>query len=96
MMQLHLEKTLPYPVEEVTSDFEEIKRGETDSTILALAVHGPVLAQMCQPLRDAERLPDRVSLFALDIAAQCPTGQTVAAIWWNREISRSAFTNPAA
>jgi hypothetical protein len=38
MIQLHLEKTLPYPVEEVTSDFEEIQRTETESTVLALAV----------------------------------------------------------
>ena len=81
MLQLHLEKTLPYPVEEVTSDFEQIRQSETESTILALAVHGPVLAQLCQPLRDAERLPDRVSLFALDIAAHCPDVPTVAAVW---------------
>jgi hypothetical protein len=85
MIQLHLEKTLPYPVEEVTSGFEIIRQTESETTLLSFAVHGPVLQQLCQPLRDAERLPTHLSLFALDLAPQLPTGQRVAAVWAEQE-----------
>lgn len=81
MIQLHLEKTLPYAVEEVTSGFEIIRQTEHETTLLSFAVHAPVLQQLCQPLRDAERLPSQLSLFALDLAPQLPTGQRVAAVW---------------
>ncbi len=81
MIQLHLEKTLPYPIEEVTSDFVEVRRGTAETTALAVAVHGPGLTKLCQPLRTAERLPEFVSLFALDVAPHLPSGGVVAAVW---------------
>lgn len=85
MIQLHLEKTLPYPVEEVTSGFEIIRQTESETTLLSFAVHGPVLQQLCQPLRDAERVPSHLSLFALDVAPHLPTGQRIAAVWAEHE-----------
>lgn len=85
MIQLHLEKTLPYPVEEVTSGFEIIRQTESETTLLSFALHRPVLQQLCQPLRDAERLPSHLSLFALDLAPRLPSGQRVAAVWAEHE-----------
>jgi hypothetical protein len=85
MIQLHLEKTLPYPVEEVTSGFEIIRQGESETTLLSFAVHGPVVQQLCQPLRDAERVPSHLSLFALDLAPHLPKSQRVAAVWAEQE-----------
>src|SRR5687767_1145910 len=37
MIQLQLEKTLPYPIEEVTSEFEVISQDENESTLLSIA-----------------------------------------------------------
>jgi hypothetical protein len=85
MIQLHLEKTLPYPVEEVTSGFEIIRQTESETTLLSFAVHGPVLEKLCQPLRDAGRLPLHLSLFALDLAPRLPAGRRVAAVWAEHE-----------
>jgi hypothetical protein len=85
MIQLHLEKTLPYPVEEVTSGYEIIRQTESETTLLSFAIHGPVSQQLCQPLRDAERLPSHLSLFALDLAPHVPAGQRVAAVWAEHE-----------
>jgi hypothetical protein len=85
MIQLHLEKTLPYPVEEVTSGFEIIRQTESETVLLSFAVHGPVLQQLCQPLREAARLPSHLSLFALDLAPHLPTGRRVAAVWAEQE-----------
>jgi hypothetical protein len=85
MIQLHLEKTLPYPVEEVTSGFEIIEQTESETTLLSIAVHGPVLAQLCDPLRHAGRVPAHLSLFALDLVPHLPTGKRIAAIWGEPE-----------
>lgn len=81
MVQLQLEKTLPYPAEEVTSGFEVIRQDETSATVVTLAAHTPQLEQLCAPLRAAGRLPSRVGLFASYIAAGCPGDQTVLCLW---------------
>ncbi|RYD62339.1 MAG: hypothetical protein EOP84_34690, partial [Verrucomicrobiaceae bacterium] len=47
MVQLQLEKMLPYPVEEVTSDFQVLSSGETESTVVSLAVNAPSLSALC-------------------------------------------------
>src|SRR6188768_1629861 len=39
MLQLQLEKTLPFPVEEVSHGFEVLGQEENESTILAIAAH---------------------------------------------------------
>ena len=55
MLQLQLEKTLPYPLEEVSSDFEVIRQSETESTLLSVAANTHQLDQLCQPLRNRAR-----------------------------------------
>ena len=50
MVRIQVEKTLPYPPEEVTSDFEVIEQSETDSVISAVAVHNRKLNELASPL----------------------------------------------
>jgi len=85
MVQLQLEKTLPYPIEEVTSDFDVIKQGENESTLISVAAHTPQLDKLCEPLRTSSRLPHRVTLFAAHVAASCPADQTVLCVWQEEE-----------
>ena len=81
MVQLQLEKTLPYPMEDVTSDFDVIKQGETESTLISVATHTGQLNKLCEPLRSTSRLPRRVTLFASHVAASCPADQVVFCVW---------------
>jgi hypothetical protein len=81
MLQLQLEKTLPYPVEEVSSDFEVIHSAGNESTLLSVAAHSGQLDELCQPLRDISRLPQKITLFAMHVAAACPADETVLAIY---------------
>ena len=77
MLQLQLEKTLPYPVEEVSTDFEVLGTGENESTLLSVAAHSGQLDDLCQPMRAAERLPSKITLFAMHVAAACPPDELV-------------------
>ena len=81
MLQLQLEKTLPYPIEDVTSDFDVIKQGENESTLISVAAHTPQLNKLCEPLRTSARLPRRVTLFASHVAASCPADKVVLCVW---------------
>ena len=81
MVQLQLEKTLPYPMEDVTSDFEVIKQGESESTLISVATHTGQLNKLCEPLRTTARLPRRVTLFASHVAASCPADKVVLCVW---------------
>lgn len=81
MLQLQLEKTLPYPVDEVSSDFEVIHSAENESTLLSVAAHSGQLDELCQPLREQSRLPEKITLFAMHVAAACPADETVLAIY---------------
>ena len=85
MVQLQLEKTLPYPIEEMTSDFDVIKQGENESTLISVAAHTAQLDRMCEPLRASSRIPHRVTLFASHVAASCPPDKTVLCIWQEDE-----------
>ena len=81
MTQLQLEKTLPYPVEEVTSGMEIVGTAGEESTVITLAVHTPGLAELCRPLREAGHTPQRISLFAQAVAGRAPAGERVLMIW---------------
>ncbi|MGB8169568.1 MAG: hypothetical protein WCF18_18855 [Chthoniobacteraceae bacterium] len=81
MLQLQLEKSLPYPVEEMSSDFEVIHSAENESTLLSVAAHSGQLDEICQPLRDISRLPQKITLFAMHVAAACPADETVLALY---------------
>ena len=81
MVQLQLEKTLPYPIEDVTSDFDVIRQGENESTLISVATHTAQLNKLCEPLRTSARLPRRVTLFASHVAASCPADKVVLCVW---------------
>ncbi len=85
MAQLQLEKTLPYPVEEAASDLEVIHQAENESTVLSIAVHTESLARLCEPLRARQRIPAKITLFALHFAAACPPNEVVLGIWNEQE-----------
>ena len=71
MMQLQLEKTLPYPSYEVTSDLILSEVGESDSVIVAVAVSNSHLDTVSAPLRAAGRLPEKITVDAMHRAASC-------------------------
>jgi len=73
MARLQLEKTLPFPPEEVSSDIAVISRGETESNVLAIAVHNEHLDTLCAPLRARHLIPESVSVRVLQEAAACPS-----------------------
>jgi Tfp pilus assembly PilM family ATPase len=81
MLQLQLEKTLPFPVEEMSHGFELLGQDENESTILSIAAHHTQLDQICAPLRDKGRLPERITLEAQRVAAACPVNETALALW---------------
>lgn len=81
MVRLQLEKTLPFPPEEVASDFEIVQTGETGTLLLAITVYNAQLDALCEPLDAGVGLPDRITLFALHIAAACSPDEVVCAIF---------------
>ncbi len=81
MLQLQLEKTLPFPVEEVTHGYELLDQAENESTILSISAHHAQLDQICAPLRENGMLPERITLEAQRMAVGCPKDETVLAVW---------------
>ena len=69
MMQLQLEKTLPYPPETVTSDLIVTESSETESVIMAIALSNSYLDSLSAPLREIGRLPDKITVYPLHIAS---------------------------
>ena len=85
MLQLQLEKTLPYPLEDVSHGFEILGQTESESTVLTFAASRAQLDTLCAPLRDAGRVPARITLQALRVAASCPETGTILALWAEQE-----------
>jgi hypothetical protein len=81
MMRLQLEKTLPFPADEVTADLQVIRQDEKTTTLLAIAVSNAQLRDICEPLRALGRMPERITLFAAHIAAELPPDQIACAIY---------------
>ncbi|MGI8890794.1 MAG: hypothetical protein ACR2G0_08445 [Chthoniobacterales bacterium] len=69
MVQLQVEKSFPYPPEEVTSDFQLIEQSETESIVSAIAVHNPRLIEMASPLLNRGYIPHQVTVYAAQRAA---------------------------
>jgi hypothetical protein len=69
MMRIQVEKTLPYPPEEVTSDFEIIEQSESESIISAVAVHNQKLTELATPLLNRGHIPRQVTVYAAQRAA---------------------------
>ena len=69
MVRLQVEKSFPYPPEEVTSDFEVIETAENDSIISSVAVHNPRLTELAGPLISRGYIPRQVTVYAAQRAA---------------------------
>jgi type II secretory pathway component PulL len=69
MVRLQVEKTLPYPPEEVTTDFEVIEQTEEGSVVSAVAVHNQRLAEFAAPLLARGIIPRQVTVYAAQRAA---------------------------
>ncbi len=81
MVQLQLEKTLPFPIEGVSSDFVVVASGENESTLVSAAAQHAQIETLCKPLRDRDRLPEKITPFPMHIAAACPADETVLAVY---------------
>ena len=81
MVQLQLEKTLPFPIEGVSSDFVVVASGENESTLVSAAAQHSQIETLCRPLRDRDRLPEKITPFPMHVAAACPADETVLAVY---------------
>src|SRR5712675_3548689 len=64
MLQLQLEKNLPYSLDEVSHGFEVLSHGDNESTVLTVAAPHAQLDLLCAPLRESGRVPGRITLYA--------------------------------
>ena len=69
MVRIQIEKTLPYPTEEVTTDFEIIEQTEEGSVVSAVAVHNERLSELAAPLLARGIIPSQVTVYAAQRAA---------------------------
>ena len=69
MVRLQIEKALPYPAEEVTTDFEVIEQTEEGSVVSAVSVHNQKLSELAAPLLDRGIIPAQVTVYAAQRAA---------------------------
>ena len=69
MVRLQVEKSFPYPPEEVTSDFEVIEKTENESVISSVAVHNARLTELAGPLLNRGHIPRQVTVYAAQRAA---------------------------
>jgi hypothetical protein len=81
MVQLQLEKSLPFAIEDVSSDFVVVESGENESTLVSAAAQNTQLDSLCGPLRESGRVPEKITPFAMHVAAACPANETVLAIY---------------
>ncbi len=81
MVQLQLEKSLPFPIEEVSSDFLILASTDTESTLVSAAAQHTQIDTLCAPLRARGLLPEKLTPFAMHIAAACPAEETVLAVY---------------
>jgi hypothetical protein len=69
MIRLQIEKSLPFPAEEVTSDFELIEQSENESVVSAIAISNDRLAEVASPLLDRGYIPRQVTVYAAQRAS---------------------------
>ena len=81
MVQLQLEKSLPFAIEEVSSDFLIVETSGQETTLVSAAAQHAQLNALCAPLRARGRLPEKITPFAMHIAAAGPADETVLAIY---------------
>src|SRR5207244_8838905 len=69
MIRLQIEKLLPFPADEVTSDFKLIAQNETESVVSAIAIRNEQLAEMASPLLEDGYIPPQVTVYAAQRAS---------------------------
>ncbi len=78
MVRLQVEKSFPYPPEEVTSDFEVIERGESESVVSLVAVHNARLDELAGPLLKSGHIPRQVTVYAAQrVASHAASGRAL-------------------
>ncbi len=77
MARLQLETTLPFVPEEISSDIAVFEQGESESKLLAVAVHHEHLDELCHGLRERRLYPKSLTVRVLQSAAACPADETV-------------------
>ena len=85
MMHLQLEKNLPFSPEDVTADFQIVKQGESESVLFAFALNNSQLDVLCEPLRAAGLLPQKITVFAMQADAACQKIGVVLLIYREQE-----------
>lgn len=81
MVRLQLEKNLPYPPDEVSSDFVIVESSASESTVVAVTAPHAALESLCEPLRAITHLPEKITPFVLHVAASCPVNETILAVY---------------
>ena len=69
MVRIQIEKAMPYPTEEMTTDSEIISQSEEGSVISAVAVHNEKLSELAAPLMSRGLIPSQVTVYAAHRAA---------------------------
>ncbi|HEU0209018.1 MAG TPA: hypothetical protein VFQ78_08550 [Candidatus Udaeobacter sp.] len=69
MIRLQIEKLLPFPADELTSDFEVIEQSENESVISAIAINNERLAEFASPLLNRGYIPRQVTVYAAQRAS---------------------------
>ena len=64
MVRIQIEKAMPYPAEEMTTDSEIISQSEEESVISAVAVHNEKLSELAAPLISRGLIPSQVTVYA--------------------------------
>ena len=64
MVRIQIEKALPYSTDEVTSDYEIIETGDSESVVSAVAVHNEKLDELAAPLLSRGYIPSQVTVYA--------------------------------
>ena len=88
MVRLQFEKTLHHPVEEMAFGSQILSQTESETALLACAVHHAAAEAVCRPLLDRHSTP-RVTLWAMHLAAQAPADAVACGFW--REEGKLVF-----
>ena len=78
MVRIQIEKALPFPADELTTDFEVIEQNETESVVSAVAVRNDQLAELAAPLVERGHIPRQVTVYAAQRAStHAPEGRAL-------------------
>lgn len=78
MVRIQLEKALPFPAEEVTSDFQVIEQENGECVISAIAVQNQRLQEIAAPLLSRKVIPRAVTVYAAQrIATHADKGRAL-------------------